>query len=256
VPGLAVWLEVDYGLYQDRAATLPAVADGDPVNAWVNRGYAGALKISTGFSPMVLRISGAHRWLETTGAISEPLNVVFRKYTYIFGVAFDPASLSARSISRCSPENGIFSSANPTLQIQHGTISLPRSNSTIQSLTRTITSTKIMGEGRSDFAYFSENTEHFGAVNSARVMRAATSGAFPISGGTTAATEAQETPAALRFFGIETGSGFSEGGMSKVKALVMYFSDTPLSPAQMESVANNLAVKYDAYLYKAANWGN
>lgn len=49
---LRIWLEHDYGLYQDVDANVPVTANVQPVRSWINRGNAGRLVCSLPTAPV------------------------------------------------------------------------------------------------------------------------------------------------------------------------------------------------------------
>lgn len=51
-----LWLQGDYGTYQDAAGTLPATATGDPVGKWLDRSGQGNYAQQTGDTGLKLRI--------------------------------------------------------------------------------------------------------------------------------------------------------------------------------------------------------
>ena len=93
IPGCAIWLRSDMGVYEDQAKTTPATDDGDVVGAWEDQsGNAhDALQPTTSKKPLLklnivnghpaIRFDGADDWLGNTDLNEEQANMMFFVYS-------------------------------------------------------------------------------------------------------------------------------------------------------------------------------
>jgi hypothetical protein len=82
------------------------------------------------------------------------------------------------------------------------------------------------------------------------------SSAAALSSIQTGGPTAKNTSTGIRFFGNKNSDGtFTPGYFPRVKAFVMYLTDIELTEAEMYSIANAIAEKYDAFTYSAEKWG-
>jgi hypothetical protein len=259
-PDLAIWLEVDYGLYQDRAATIPAVNDGDPVRAWANRGYAGAVKIEDGLPSMTLRISGAHRWLDVSDAVSEVMPITLRKNTYVFGLAQGMVTGRASgfyAFAKHAPDTGNLDLSGPRLDAQTNSLAVPRASTSSFAFSNSSTATRFFRDGLVDFVYAHDPAVFFGTSGGSRVMRLnGQSSAAGLSSVQPGGGTAKEIDTGIRLFGHKNADGtLTPGYLPRVKAFIIYLTDIELTEAEMFSIGNTLAARHDAFTYSAEKWG-
>lgn len=109
---LRVWVEHDYGLYQDVDATVPVTANLQNVRSWVNRGNAGRL-ICNLPTPPVRAYAGQADGVAFYASLQrhfDPLICDVRAYNYVFVVDFNSQSLGRAKIS--NPQTTAEANAN------------------------------------------------------------------------------------------------------------------------------------------------
>lgn len=98
---LRMWLEHDYGLYQDVDANVPVTANVQPVRSWINRGNAGRLVCSLPTAPVRAFASQADgvAFYASQQRHFDPIFCDRRAYDYVFVVDHLSSALGRAKIS-------------------------------------------------------------------------------------------------------------------------------------------------------------
>lgn len=241
---LLYWLEADYGLYKDEDATQPAIADGDPVRAWVNRGSSGVVKVEPASNPMILRTNSGRPYLETNGAVTQINYATLKTNIYAFHKIDDIDNTVGTVFADHDPATGIIESTRQlgstgTLVSFHYPASPTTGLSVIQPTTfmkngvlaANISSNPRLGANGRETRYYNSVSSY--TLNS-------TISTMPNIN--------IEVSFAVRAIGFKSSGGVLSGANFKVKALVLYSTNEPLTEAQVNAIADYLGGKWGHFL--------
>lgn len=233
-PAPLLWLEADYGLYQDLDAVTPALADGATATAWVNRGSAGMIRCEPGSPGLLLRQNGGSPYVELNGAIAQMNPVSVRSNNYLFVKADVLNTANVDMVSSATLSDGVLD--NRVRAATGASVWLPNSQTASFQLSA---ATAFGKDGRLWMSWVST-----GLLFSNR--RAGS--ALPQLGGGVASLTGAST------VGSNTGIAFSAGlrafgrlgvaANAKLKALLWFSTDDPLTEAQVNAVNAYLGNKW------------
>ena len=233
-PGLLFWLEADYGLYSDVDATVPATADGAQVRSWVNRGTAGLVRFEPANNPMLLRPNNGSPYVELNSALAQPNLVNVKSNNYLWIKSRDLTSTTFRFLASVDPVTGTEGT-----RLLQGSGLLSRWPSSQTGSTDTTTATNYAESGALFMSWFAiEKMFLYNRMSSAVAVQ---------GGGVSVVTSPSNTPPAA---GINIPQGIRAFNTStllangRVKALVWYSTDTPLTDAEANAISAYLGNKW------------
>jgi hypothetical protein len=240
---LLYWCEADYGLYKDEAATQPAISDGDPVRAWVNRGGAGIVKVEPTSNPMILRTNAGRPYLETNGAVTQVNYATLKTNVYAFHKLDDIDAAIGTLLADHDPATGLVRAVRQLGSISTPAFYYPAAAATGLSVVQQTTFAKngvltanistnpqLGGNGR--------QTRYYNSVSSYTLN--STISTMPTLGLSIAT--------AIRAIGFKSSGGVLSGSNFKIKALVLYSTNEPLTEAQVNAIADYLGGKWGHFL--------
>jgi len=242
-PGLLFWLEADYGLYKDVDATQPATVDGDPVRAWVNRGAAGIVKVEPAGNAMVYRANAGRPYLEVNGAVAQMQFISLKTHVYAFHKIDDIDATVATIFADHDPATGLVKATRQLGSTTTPAFVYPASATTGLSVAQSATFLKngVL------VANISTNPQLGGNGRQTRFYNSASN----YSLNSTISTMPNlnlNIPTGVRAFNFRSSGGVLSGTNFKVKAMVLYCTDTPLKEAQINAIADYLGGKWGHFL--------
>lgn len=240
---LLYWMEADYGLYKDEAATQPAVADGDPVRAWVNRGGAGIVKVEPTSNAMILRTNAGRPYLETNGAVTQINYATLKTNVYAFHKIDDIDASIGTIFADHDPTTGIVKATRQLGSTAQPSFFYPAAATTGLGV---IQATTYMKNGVLT-ANISCNPQLAGNGRSTRYYNSASSYSLN-STVTSMPTLGLNIASAIRAIGFKSSGGVLSGSNFKVKAMVLYATNTPMTEEQINAIADYLGGKWGHFL--------
>jgi hypothetical protein len=228
---LRVWVEHDYGLYQDVDATVPVTANLQNVRSWVNRGNSGRLVCNLPVPPVrayAVQADGVAFYASQLRHF-DPQIVDRRAYNYVFTVDF-VASTNARAKitnSLCANEIATSMRSAPALT----------SGSTIAAAGKNDTSWLVLP------APSSSALNIFGQLSSVNLTAGqslvGSSGASIVTAEPLVVTPG---PAEITIGGAK--NVVAPSSLMTLFAMIWYSSDTPMTNAELNLVYAYLGAKY------------
>ena len=245
IPGLQFWLEADYGLYTDENATTPALVDGAEVRSWVNRGEAGLVRMEAANNPMILRTNGGDPYLDINQALTTILPARVKSNNYVFIKSRLATAGSFRFVTTHDLDNSLVLL---TTTMESGVSSRfpvsPTSQTQSSAANNFAESGHLWASWRGQEVIF--GTRGVGS-------------AIPVEGGGMSSLTGSSTqfplvgidiPIGVRALNTTTNLGAIG---SKLKALVWYSTDEPLTESQVNAITAYLGSKW-GFLSVSAEW--
>jgi hypothetical protein len=234
-PGLLFWLEADYGLYSDVNATVPATSNGAEVRSWVNRGTAGLVRFEPANNPMLFRPNNGSPYVELNLALAQQNPVAVKTNNYLWIKSNLLVSTSFRFLSSANtsglPQSVFFESG--------AVASFPLNNTSGSGATA---ATSFAESGTLDVS-LSTRSPLFSYYRAASARANLGGGLNTVVGGNTSINGAPlagiNANLLVRAFGEPA---FLRNG--RIKALIWYSTDTPLTESEFNAVSAYLGNKW------------
>ncbi|MEA5159975.1 hypothetical protein U5903_04225 [Cereibacter johrii] len=239
---LRMWLEADYGLYQDVDATVPVISDAQPVRSWINRGNAGRLINNRQYAPTFAAATRGYKAVFFAKSVAKHFDELIcdrRAYNYAFAVhsTFGTAS-AARQILH-APESGTGSTVRSFPTIVAG---IGSGNGLLVG--KSMTSTLAVQNYGNAGIYLSSQLG--GLVTQAAgdpLQVVGTHGASTVM--STVSSLPLPGPAAVSVGGVEGETSIANlPNDAALHAVIWYSCDEPMTAAECQQVLDYLATKY------------
>lgn len=244
IPGLQLWLEADYGLYQDETATVPALADGAEVRSWVNRGASGLVRLEPAQNGLIYRANNGNPYLELNSGMAQVQPCTVRTNNYWWIKSALNVSSSFHLFTQGNLSSGVYE--NRMRLETGGTFLMPNSATTQVSVA---TNSGYGENGQLGLSWIST-----AQIFAYRRMASA----FALQGGgiSVVTNPSQDIPGNGTNFSMGVRAFGTPGLMrnGKIKALVWYSTDEPLTEAQVNAVSAYLGDKW-GYANAAGSFG-
>lgn len=227
---LRVWVEHDYGLYQDVDATVPVTANLQNVRSWVNRGNSGRLVCSLPVPPVRAyagQADGVALYANQQRHF-DPQIVDVRAYNYVFSVDFNSATNGRAKISNplVTAEANASARGAPSLHGGNGLTAGGSGTGYTQVTVPTAAALNIHAQ----LSHVAMNAGNQLIVSSGANINTGAAFASPV-----AATE-------ITIGGVK--GIVAPANALTMFALIWYSSDTPMTKAELNQIYAYLGAKY------------
>lgn len=229
---LKVWVEHDYGLYQDVDATVPVTANLQNIRSWVNRGNSGRLVCSLPVPPVRAYASQADgvAFYASQQRHFDPQIVDRRAYNYVFTV-----DIVNNTSARLKISNSLVTSEGVSSQRSAPSVTAGSSSGAV---------------GRGPTSYLATPAVSGSVLNIAGQLTSVELTAGPSMVASSGAAVATSLPFTVAPSAEEVTIGGLKGAAAPASlmtmfALIWYSSDEPMTKAELNQVYAYLGGKYN-----------